>query len=120
MSPSRDNPSRVSLAARFRQLLGKARRVVRARSLGAELLLCGGCGQKLRVPIMSRTIRVTCPRCRRQTMVAPKTYPGAGGVAWSNTTISAKRALAYLGGAERTFGELHGNRRVKDQMGTSS
>jgi hypothetical protein len=99
MSPSQDDPSRVSLAARFRQLLGKARRVVRVRTLGAELLLCGGCGQKLRVPIMSRTIRVTCPRRRRQTVVAPKTYPGAGSAAWNNTTISAKRALAYLCGA---------------------
>jgi hypothetical protein len=99
MSPSRDDPSRVSLAARFRQLLGKARRFMRPRTLGAELLLCDGCGQKLRVPIISRTIRVTCPRCRRQTVVAPKTYPGAGSAEWSNTTISAKRALAYLGGA---------------------
>jgi hypothetical protein len=99
MSPSQDDPSRVSLAARFRQLLDNVRRVVHARTLGAELLLCGGCGQKLRVPIMSRTIRVTCPRCRRQTVVAPKTYPGAESAEWNNTTISAKRALAYLGGA---------------------
>jgi hypothetical protein len=88
----------LSLAAQFRELLGKARRVVSARTLGTDVLLCGGCGQKLRVPTMSRTVRVTCPRCRRQTVLAPKTYSRAAGAKWFNITISDNRALAYLAG----------------------
>lgn len=35
-----------------------------------ELIECGGCGKKLRVPTWKGSIRVRCPNCRRETAIS--------------------------------------------------
>jgi hypothetical protein len=59
----------LSLAARLRIFV---RRLLVARTLASNTIFCGGCSQKLRVPKISRRIRVTCPRCKRQTVITGK------------------------------------------------
>ncbi len=33
------------------------------------VVTCGGCGQKLRLPVTQHDLRVTCPTCRRQSLI---------------------------------------------------
>jgi hypothetical protein len=33
------------------------------------VVTCGGCGQKLRLPVTQHSLRVTCPTCRRQSLI---------------------------------------------------
>ena len=59
----------LSVTAKCRHLFGAIRRVARSRTFASRVLSCRGCGQQLRVPNLNRVVRVTCPRCKRQTVI---------------------------------------------------
>jgi len=63
---------RLSLTARFRTFFAATRRLVVARTPASDVILCGGCSQKLRVPKIDKRVRITCPKCKRRTVITGK------------------------------------------------
>src|SRR5438445_6735499 len=52
-----------------RSFLSKMRLVLSPRNLTSKVITCRQCSQKLRIPRTKKTIRVTCPNCKHQTLV---------------------------------------------------